>query len=102
MAGSNYLLAQALSIPSDFRLSLLVLLLAFVAVIPGFMPGHIGVFNYFIRLGLDLFGVEPNLAAAYSVLLYFLVFIPPILAAGVYLLIQRKTKGQTTRSEGSH
>lgn len=102
MAGSNYLLAQALSIPSDFRLSLLVLLLAFVAVIPGFMPGHIGVFNYFISMGLDLFGVEPNLAAAYSVLLYFLVFVPPVLAAGVYLLIQRKTKGLTTRSEGSH
>ena len=102
MAGTNYLLARALSIPSDFRLSLLVLLLAFVAVIPGFMPGHVGVFNFVIRLGLDIIGVEPNLSAAYSVLLYLLVFIPPILAAGIYLLIQRKTKGLTARSEGIH
>jgi len=90
MALTNLALAAALHLPGDWSLGLVVLVMAFVAVVPGLMPGQVGPFYYFVRLGLSAFGIGAALSAAYAILLHLMVMLPPIAGAGLYLILQHK------------
>lgn len=90
MALTNLALAAALHLPNDLSLGLVVLVMGFVAVVPGLMPGQVGPFYYFVRLGLSAFGIGVALSAAYAILLHLIVMLPPIAGAGLYLILQHE------------
>ncbi|MGF1447279.1 MAG: lysylphosphatidylglycerol synthase transmembrane domain-containing protein [Pikeienuella sp.] len=61
-------------------------------------PGHIGTFDFFTAEAVALFGVPPSVAAAYALLVHAMLWVPPVLAGGLALLIAPPT-GATAREE---
>jgi uncharacterized protein (TIRG00374 family) len=99
MIVTNLLLAGAMGITMDLRVGVLVLVLAYLAVIPGLMPGHFGPFYFLVGVGLTSLSIAAPAAAAYAVLLHLFVMSPPVILAGVYLLLRRQ--GRMRLQKGS-
>lgn len=89
MYATNQSLAHALDLGAAPMAGLLVLVLVFLAIIPRLMPGQVGPFYFFARLGLEQFGVDPAASTGYAVLLHALFLLPPLVGAGIYLLSSR-------------
>jgi uncharacterized membrane protein YbhN (UPF0104 family) len=49
------------------------------------VPGKLGVFHYLCTLALGAFGLDKGVALGYAVLLYFVVFGPPVLLGAFFL-----------------
>lgn len=83
---TNYIIMGAVSIQAPFTASLFVLIVLQIGSAPPSAPGKLGVFHYLTVLALSAFGIEKDLALAYSVLLYVVALLPKILI-GVGVLI---------------
>jgi len=92
MAVTNLLVFKSLSIQLSWDAAILVVILIYIGVLPALMPGNVGPFTYFAQLALVPFAVQDELAAAFAIILYFLVNLPPIILAGVMLLIPQNRK----------
>ena len=79
--------ALGLSLP--FWASLLLLVVLQVGTEVPSSPGGIGVFQYLVILTLAFYAVDKNVALAYSVLLYLVIYVP-IALIGVYCLWREK------------
>lgn len=87
---TNLTLAYALRLSVPPAAGLLVLVLVFLAIIPRLMPGQVGPFYFFARLALAQFGVPVETSTAYAIVLHALFMLPPLVGAGLYLLVQGK------------
>ena len=83
---TNYLILGAVGIQAPFTAALFVLIVLQVGSAPPSAPGKLGVFHYLAVLALSAFGVEKDLALAYSVVLYVVALLPKILI-GVGVLV---------------
>ncbi|MBC8493074.1 MAG: flippase-like domain-containing protein, partial [Chloroflexi bacterium] len=84
-ASTNYITFLALRLHLPFLAAVFLLVVLQVGVAVPSSPGKVGVFHYLCLLALSVFGVERSLALSYGLLLYFIVFLPPILL-GVFFL----------------
>jgi hypothetical protein len=89
MFGTNLILLAGFGLTLSVSAGLLVLVLVHIGLLPALMPGNIGPFYFFARLGLVLTGFASDQATAYAVVLHALVSLPPVIGAGVYLLSRR-------------
>lgn len=87
--GTNQALIYGFGLNLPFSAGLLVLVLVFLGIIPGLMPGQLGPFYFFARLALSQFGVGSSVSTAYAVVLHAFFLVPPLVGAGVYLLLSR-------------
>ena len=92
MCFTNIFLMRAVEISIDVRAGLLVLVFVYLGLLPGLMPGNLGPFYYFSGLALSFFDVTMAKKVAFSVLLHGIVTTPPLVAAGVFLIIFRRRK----------
>jgi len=88
----NYVVLRALGIPLPFAAALFVLVVLQVGVAVPSAPGKLGVFHYLCVLALSVFGIDKSIALGYAVLLYFVVFVPPVVlgALGLWILMTRQ------------
>jgi len=93
MASTNWLLFRALGLQAGWRAAGLVLVLVYVGLLPGLMPGNVGPFYFFARLALLPFGVDGSPALACAVLLHAVVTLPPLLLAAVFLFLPGGRRG---------
>jgi uncharacterized protein (TIRG00374 family) len=84
-ASTNYIAFLALRLHLSFLAAVFLLVVLQVGVAVPSSPGKVGVFHYLCLLALSVFGVERSLALSYGLLLYFIVFLPPVLL-GVFFL----------------
>jgi uncharacterized protein (TIRG00374 family) len=75
----NYAVMLALDIELPLAAAAFVLVVLQVGVAVPSTPGKLGIFHYLCVLSLSVFGVGSTAALSYGVLLYFVVFVPPIL-----------------------
>jgi uncharacterized protein (TIRG00374 family) len=82
---TNYVvfLAMRMALPLSAALFLLVVLQIGGAVPSS--PGKVGVFQYLCVLALSLFSVERSIALGCSLVLYLVVFLPPLLLGAFFL-----------------
>ncbi|MDO9087389.1 MAG: lysylphosphatidylglycerol synthase transmembrane domain-containing protein [Anaerolineaceae bacterium] len=90
MASTNWLVFQSLALDLSWDAAILVLILVYLGVLPALMPGNVGPFTYFAQLALIPFAVGNDLALAFAVILYFIVTVPPLLIAGLTMLLPLK------------
>jgi len=99
----NYIVLLALGLPLPFAAALFLLAVLQVGVAVPSAPGKLGVFHYLCTLALAPFGVEKSAALSYAVLLYFVVFSPPLLLGALFLwwesARQRKAMHTALRSD---
>ena len=88
---TNYLLLLSLQINVPLITPLAVLVVTQIGSTPPSTPGKLGVFHYLVILALSFFGVEKELALAYSLILYFVAIMPKIIW-GAAVLIQSPIK----------
>ena len=81
----NYTVFLALGLPLSLAAALFLLIVLQVGVAVPSAPGKLGVFHYLCTLALTPFGVEKSAALSYAVLLYFVVFGPPLLLGALFL-----------------
>jgi hypothetical protein len=93
----NYVVFLALDLPLSFSSAMFLLAVLQVGVAVPSAPGKLGVFHYLCALALSFFGIERGAALGYALLLYLVVFGPPVLL-GISLL-SWESIGQ--RDEGS-
>lgn len=55
-------------------------------------PGYVGTFDYFTVQAMTVMGNAPAAATAYALLVHALLWLPPTLAGGLYLLVRRGYK----------
>ena len=84
--GTNQALIYGFRVGVPPSAGLLVLVLVFIGIIPGLMPGQVGPFYFFAKLALSQFGVDPSASTAYAVVLHALFLVPPLAGAGIYIL----------------
>ena len=84
---TNLLLFKSLGLPLGGIAGGLVLVMVYIGLLPALMPGNIGPFYFFARLALIPFGVIPNQAIVFAVVLHALVTLPPLLAGAFGLII---------------
>lgn len=83
-AGMYFVLALGFGIVKPFAVFVLATAVAnLVTIIPS-TPGYIGVFDAPIKSILTLFGVEPNLAASYTLLLHAALVLPIVVLGLVF------------------
>ena len=87
---TNLTLALGLDLEVPAAAGLLVLVLVYLGVIPGLMPGQVGPFYFFARYSLEQFGVDTAASMVFAVLLHAVVVLTPMLGAGAYLVVSRK------------
>jgi uncharacterized protein (TIRG00374 family) len=55
-------------------------------------PGHVGTFDYFTAQAMQLAGNEATAAAAFAFLVHMVLWLPPNVAGGPYLILRPSTK----------
>ena len=81
----NYIVFLALGLPLPFAAALFLVIVLEVGVAVPSVPGKLGIFHYLCTLALGVFGLEKGAALGYAVLLYFVVFAPPLLLGALFL-----------------
>jgi uncharacterized membrane protein YbhN (UPF0104 family) len=87
---TNLCLFTSLGMPADATAGGLVLVLVYIGLFPALMPGNIGPFYFFARLALIPFGIIPDQAIIFAVLLHAMVTLPPLLGGVIGLLLRSK------------
>ncbi|MDX9852067.1 MAG: lysylphosphatidylglycerol synthase transmembrane domain-containing protein [Anaerolineaceae bacterium] len=87
MAITNRFVFQSLAIDLSWNAAVLVLILVYIGVLPALMPGNLGPFTFFAQLALIPFAITNELALAFAVILYVIVTLPPLLIAGLLMLL---------------
>jgi len=70
----------------------LVLILAYIGVLPNLMPGNVGPFYFFVQLGMSPFGISQETGLAYTILLHAIITLIPIIGCGVTLVISESVR----------
>lgn len=65
-------------------------------LLPG-PPGHIGTFDYFAALSAETLGAVPAAAVAFALLVHAMLWLPPVLAAGVALALGQPFRARRSR-----
>jgi len=86
---TNYAVLVGIHIQAPFTAALFVLIVLQVGSAPPSAPGKLGVFHYLTVLALSAYGIEKDLALAYSVLLYVVALMPKVLI-GIGVMIFSK------------
>jgi uncharacterized protein (TIRG00374 family) len=79
----------ALSLPSvkyDLGAWLALVVGTFATVIPS-TPGYIGTFDYFTATAMSAFGNSLSSSAAFAFLVHLVIWLPPTILGGTYLLV---------------
>ena len=84
MIATNYLLFLALPLTPSWLMATVLLLVLQVGVAVPSTPGKVGVFQTLVILTLSLFAVDRALAFSYGLLLYLIIAVPQLLAAGPF------------------
>lgn len=84
-ASTNYVTFLALGLDLPFTAAVFLLLVLQMGVAVPSLPGRLGVMQYLCVLSLSLFSVDKNLALSYGVLLYLLVYLPPVCVGAFFL-----------------
>lgn len=82
---TNYFALLALDIRLPLLASAFLLLVLQIGVAVPSAPGRIGVFQYLVVLALSVFSVGSASALGLGVLLYLIVYIPPIIAGLLFM-----------------
>ena len=85
MVLTNLLCLQVLGMTPDLKSSFMVLVLIYVGIAPALMPGNVGPFYFFARLGLSPISPTEQMRTAFAMLLHALVTLTPLVCAGIYL-----------------
>jgi uncharacterized protein (TIRG00374 family) len=88
MWSTNLLLFKSLGLSLGGTAGGLVLVLVYIGLLPALMPGNIGPFYFFATLALFPFGVLPDQALTFAVILHAIVTLPPLLGGGLGLFIR--------------
>jgi uncharacterized protein (TIRG00374 family) len=83
-AGMYATLAQGFNIESPYPVFVLCTAVANLITIVPSTPGYIGVFDAPVKAILVLFGVDPNVAASYTLLLHAALIVPVVLLGLVF------------------
>ena len=86
MVINSLILFQALSLDIPFSAAGLVLVLGYIRSALQLPPGSVGPFYFFAQLGVTTFGVVPEKALVFAILLHAVVTLSPILVSTVLLL----------------
>ena len=89
MWSTNLLVMKGLALPADSHAAALTLALIYIGLVPALMPGNLGPFYFFSMIGLSAVTSDVSQRAAFGVLLHALVTIPPLILAGIYLLLKK-------------
>lgn len=77
---------KAVGIEVSFSAALMLQgLIAFGVAVPA-LPGFFGVFEYFARAGLGIYGIDPTLATSWAISYHILTFLP-ITVIGIYYFV---------------
>lgn len=84
-------LSVAMAIPDLQHIlgALLALPLATLATLIPSTPGYVGTFDYFAKLALEQTGNGTAAATVFALLAHLLLWLPPTIIGGAYLLLQR-------------
>ena len=83
-------LASSLALPSvkyPFGAWLALPIGTFATLIPS-TPGYIGTFDYFTIRAMTIIGNDITSAAAFAILVHIMLWLPPTIFGGIYLLLQ--------------
>jgi uncharacterized protein (TIRG00374 family) len=58
-------------------------------------PGYVGTFDYFVAQALMLLGNAPPAATAFALLVHALLWLPPTVVGGIYLLLRSGARPRT-------
>ncbi len=97
-AGMYGVLARGFNIEVPAPVFLLATAVANLVTIVPSTPGYIGIFDAPVRYILTLFGVEPNVAASYTLLLHAALIVPVVLLGLVFTWRLGLTLGQLQKS----
>jgi uncharacterized protein (TIRG00374 family) len=82
---ANQLLLYAFDLHLPVWTGLALLIVLQVGSVPPSLPGRLGIFNYLTMVTLAWMGVDPVIAAAYSVALYVIAYAPKLLLGALFL-----------------
>jgi uncharacterized protein (TIRG00374 family) len=85
-AGANQLLLAACGIDVPWWTGLAVLVVLQAGTVPPALPGRLGVYNYLTVLTLATLGVDAATAAAYSIALYAIAYLPKLLLGAIFIV----------------
>jgi len=93
--GFVFLLA-ALAMPAvtNYIASWLALCVGTLATVIPSTPGFVGTFDYFVVQAMTMYGNSLEAAAAYAFFVHFILWLPPIIVGGLYLLYFLSLKKQ--------
>jgi uncharacterized protein (TIRG00374 family) len=97
--GMYLLIAWGFGIAQPFSVFLLAAAFANLVTIAPSTPGYIGVFDAPIVYTLTTFGVDPNLATSYTLVLHAALYLPVTLVGFYFLWRTGLSLGQMTRSQ---
>ena len=97
--GMYFLIALGFRIVEPFSVFMLGAAFANLVTIAPSTPGYIGVFDAPIVYTLTTFGIDPNLATSYTLVLHAALYIPVTLVGFYYLWRTGLSLGQMTRSQ---
>lgn len=89
---TNMVLFEGLSLQVPLIAGGLVLILGYIGILPNLMPGNVGPFYFFVRLGLLPFGITQEKGLAYTVILHAVVTVTPLLASGISMLVSESIR----------
>jgi uncharacterized membrane protein YbhN (UPF0104 family) len=89
---TNMVLFQAFALDVPFVAGGLVLILAYLGVLPNLMPGNVGPFYFFVQLAMQPLGIPQEIGLAYTVLLHAMVTVIPLLTAGFSMLVSESVR----------
>ena len=92
---TNHLVLLAFSIQLPIAAACLVLLSLMVGVSVPNVAGGLGIFEYLCIVSLGVFGVDPDTALSYGLVLHVLVLLPMILAGPAFLVGQRRSRRES-------
>ena len=84
--------AQALPTMAHPEAAFLALPIGTLATLIPSTPGYIGTFDYFIILSLEAMGNTNAASVAYAMIVHLILWVPPLLLGGIYLLFRVNKK----------
>lgn len=84
---NNYLLFKAFPFTSRLSLfeAMILMTVNWAGNAPPSVPGKVGIFEYFVILGLGLFGIGHNDALCYGLMLHIVSFLPKIILGFIFM-----------------
>lgn len=83
-ASANQLLLVACGIDAPWWTGLLVLIVLQAGSVPPALPGRLGVYNYLTVIAVGVVGVDAVPAAAYSIALYIVAYLPNMILGAIF------------------